>query len=256
MNNSNKIWFKRWWGVLIIIISAIILFFLALSASYFIGEIKNAKLKSSQTSQTQTGQNLGGSKYDAAVGDHYWLGSANAKITIVEFGDFACPSCLSAYHAIGEISAKYKNDIKFIWRDYPIIAEYSTDLALAARCAGDPPVSGSGNDQNLFWRMHDKLFQNQAAIASLAVQYSADPTQFNEQLTNLLVSLANQVGADPVKFKACLNQQKYLPGIQKDLADGKNFGITGTPTYFIDGYKLAGDVPVEVFTKMIEQLKK
>ncbi|MDO8668577.1 MAG: thioredoxin domain-containing protein [bacterium] len=236
MEYSNKIWFKRWWGVLIIIIIAIILFFLAVSASYFVGEIKNAKLKLNQAEPIRQLKESG-QKYDAASGDNYWLGSANAKITIVEFGDFACPVCLQSFPTVREISLRYKNDIKLIWRDYPVVSDYSANLALAARCAGE---------QGLFWPMHDKLFQNQGVG-----QTDDKIAQFDE-----LAALANQIGANQAKFKDCFDRQKYLPQIQKDLTDGQAFGIAGTPTYFIDGYKLEGDVPLDIFIKMIEQLKK
>lgn len=225
MEYLHKTWYRKWWGVLIVIVLAIILFFLAASAAYFLGEIKNAKLKLNQTGPELTGQ-----QYEAAKSDGYWLGSANAKITIVEFGDFACPVCLQSFPTIREIGLKYKNDIKFIWRDYPVVSDYSASLALAGRCAGE---------QGLFWPMHDKLFQNQGV------------SQVNE-----LTALANQVGADLTKFKLCLSQQKYLPQIKKDLTDGQSFGITGTPTYFINGYKVEGDIPYDMFIKIIEQLKK
>jgi len=234
MEYSNKIWYRKWWGVLIIIILAIVLFFLAASAFYFLGEIRNAKLK---LKLSQAGRELTGEQYPAAASNSYWLGSTNAKITIVEFGDFACPVCLQSFPTVREISLKYKNDIKFIWRDYPVVSDYSATLALAGRCAGE---------QGLFWPMHDKLFQNQGVGQTDNKAVQADE----------LNALANQIGADQVKFKNCLNQKKYLPQIQKDLSDGQNFGIAGTPTYFINGYKLAGDVPLDVFIQIIEQLRK
>lgn len=220
---------KRWWGAAAIIISAIILFLLATSVFYFFSEVKKAKFELSRAEPIRQLMESG-PKYNAANSNSYWLGSAKAKITIVEFGDFACPVCLQSFPTVREIGLKYKDDIKFIWRDYPVVADYSAALALAARCAGE---------QNLFWPMHDKLFQNQGVDQ-------------NDQLA----ALANQVGANQVKFKDCLNKQKYLPQIQKDLSDGQSFSITGTPTYFINGYKIPGDIPYDVFVKIIEELKK
>ena len=232
MEYAIKPWYKRWWGILLVIFSAIILFFLTTSAFYFIGEVKNAKLRINSASQQ-----LGGQTYEAAGVDNYWLGSPNAKITVVEFGDFSCPVCEQAFATAREISLKYKNGIKFIWRDYPVVSGYSANLALAARCAGE---------QGLFWPMHDKLFQNQGA------------GQTDNQLdqTNQLTALANQIGANTARFKDCLDKQKYLSQIQKDLSDGQSFGITGTPTYFINGYKISGDMPYDNFVKIIEELKK
>lgn len=234
MEHLTRPWYKKWWGIIVIIFLAIILFFFTASASYFVGEIKNAKLK-----LNQAGQELSGPKYEATAGDdnNYWLGSQKAKITIVEFGDFACPVCEQAFPTVRELSIKYKDDIKFIWRDYPIISDYSANLAMAGRCAGE---------QGLFWVMHDKLFQNQGV----------GQTGQEADQTNQLVALANQIGADTIKFKDCLDKQKYLAQIQKDLSDGQSFGIAGTPTYFVNGYKLTGNVPYVIFVKIIEELKK
>jgi protein-disulfide isomerase len=225
MQDTAKPIYKTWWGILAISLLTIILIFLVAAGFYFYNSIKTAKLE-----LNQAGFKLSGQQYAAADNEHYWTGSAKATITIVEFGDFACPVCEQSFPTIREISQKYKNDIKFIWRDYPVVQDYSADLALAGRCAGE---------QGLFWLMHDKLFQNQGVNTA-----------------DQLIAAANQIGADTARFKDCLNKEKYLPQIEKDLADGQKFGITGTPTYFINGYKIAGDIPRDTFIKIIEGLKK
>jgi len=226
MQDTAKSIFKTWWGAGLTILLAVILIFITAIGFYFFASVKKSKLELSQA-----GLKLSGQQYNsAAAGDHYWLGADKAKITIVEFGDFACPACQKTFFTIREISLKYKNDIKFIWRDYPIVHDYSVLLALAGRCAGE---------QGLFWPMHDKLFPNQGVNTA-----------------DQLFILANQIGADATRFNDCLIKQKYLPQIQKDLSDGQAFGNTGTPTYFINGYKIAGDIPYDVFVKIIEGLKK
>ncbi|MFA5360212.1 MAG: thioredoxin domain-containing protein [Patescibacteria group bacterium] len=224
MEYTDKPWFKTWWGILVIIFLAIALIFLVAIGFYIYESVK--------TAQKSSGVKLSGQQYDkASKGINYpWGQIAEAPITIVEFGDFACPHCQQAFPTIREISLKYKNDIKYIWRDYPLATEYSTLLALGARCA---------NEQGLFWPMHDKLFLNQSVS-------SADQ----------LLALTNQIGADTTRFNDCLNQQKYLTQIKKDLTDGQEFGISGTPTYFINGYKVEGNIPYNTFVKIIEELKK
>lgn len=222
MEYNIKPWFKKWWGILIIIVLTLILV-LAVAIAFYIYNTAKSLIKS-------TGIKLSGQQYNAADDDHYWLGSAKANITIVEFGDFACPNCQHAFSTIRELSLKYKNDIKYIWRDYPVIVDYSALLALGARCAGE---------QGLFWPMHDKLFQNQGVNSA-------------QQLS----VLANQIGADTTRFNDCINQQKYLPQIKKDISDGQSFNINGTPTYFINGYKIEGNIPYDTFVKIIEELKK
>ncbi|MBU0722338.1 DsbA family protein, partial [Patescibacteria group bacterium] len=213
--------FKTWQDICLLIFLTILLIFIIAIGFYFYNSIKTTKLELKNAPFKLSGQ-----QYDAWAGDHYWIGTDKAPITIVEFGDFACPACEQSFLTIREISLKYKNDIKFIWRDYPVVAEYSALLALAGHCAGE---------QGLFWPMHDKLFQNQGVST-----------------TDQLTALANQAGADTVRFKDCLIKQKYLSQIQKDLSDGQTFGNTGTPTWFINGHKVAGDIPYETFIYIIK----
>jgi len=222
MEYNIKPWFKTWWGIGILIFITLVLIFIVAVGFYIYNSV--------QTAKENAGIKLSGQQYNAAAGDHYWMGSDKAKITIVEFGDFACANCEQAFPTIREISLKYKNDIKYIWRDYPVISDYSALLALSARCAGE---------QGLFWPMHDKLFQNQGVNTA-------------DQLS----TLANQIGADLARYNDCINKQKYLTQIQKDLSDGQGFNISGTPAYFINGYKVEGNIPYNTFIQIIEGLKK
>ncbi|MFH1744737.1 MAG: thioredoxin domain-containing protein [bacterium] len=193
---------------------------------YIISLIKNAENNQidnydfSQIKNSTQIKTIGGS------GENYWFGSAEPKITIVEFGDFACPVCRDSYSKIREISVKYKDSIKFIYRDFPSLADYSGDLSLAARCAGE---------QGLFWPMHDKLFAHQGV---------------NSQ--NEIYELARSLGADEARFQNCFQENKYLTDIQNDFSDGANLGVTGTPTWFINGQMVKGDIPYELFIKIIE----
>ncbi len=226
MENSAKPWYKNWWGITIVVFLIIFLIFLVAFSFYFFDLVKNAKQEINLQKINLTGKPLEGVEGK----DNYWLGSAKAKVVIVEFGDFACPVCEKSFSTIREISLKYKDDIKFIWRDYPVIQNYSATLALAARCAGE---------QGLFWPMHDKLFLNQGV-----------------NTTNQLNTLASQIGADLNRFKDCLTKQKYLAQIQQDAAEAIKFDIKGTPTWFINGYKVEGEIPYDMFINIIEGLLK
>lgn len=159
---------------------------------------------------------------------NYWTGTSNAGITIVEFSDFACPYCRESFPKIREISKLYKDDVKIIYRDFPVIAEYSEDLAMAGRCAGE---------QGLFWVMHDKLFLNQG------ISTASD-----------IISLSGQIGADQKRFELCFNNKKYSTSIKKDYDDGVRLGITGTPTWFINGVKIEGNIPYDILVKIIESI--
>ncbi|MDD4333307.1 MAG: DsbA family protein [Patescibacteria group bacterium] len=228
----KKKWYKKWWGILIIIWLMLLLVLLAAMVFYILDmakKIKSGELPSQQISQTlETG-----TKYNAEGINNYWLGSSEPKLTIVEFADFNCPRCKNTYSTIREISLNYKDDVKIIFRDYPVIASSSLNLALAARCAGE---------QGKFWEMHDKLFQNQG--------------KFNSDNMAEISTLAQKAGVENSKFETCFNTQKYLKNIKKDYSDAENLEITGTPTWFFNGYKLAGEIPREVFTQIIDNLLK
>lgn len=231
MDEAKK-WYKKWWGIFILAIGTVVLVVFVAVGFYLFNSIKiyNAQNK------TKDGQiELTGKKYNAINNDDYWIGSAKPKITIVEFADFACPYCKNSHINVREIAANYKDSVKIIFRDFPL-HENSLELAMAARCAGE---------QGLFWPMHDKLFLHQgvSGIDSLA-------------------ELANQIGADTTRFKKCFSEEKYLSQIENDYNDGgkleviDSFGSGGTPTWFINGYKISGDIPKATFIKIIEQLLK
>lgn len=165
-------------------------------------------------------------RYDIPESRGYSLGPDGAKITIVEFSDFACPYCREEYPIVRQLAAKYKGSVKIIYRDYPL-HENSVALALAARCAGE---------QGFFWPMHDKLFAAQGSFSA------AD-----------LPGMAASVGADKAKFSACYDAQKYLTDIQKDLSDAEYLKLKGTPTFFINGYKFEGAIPLENFEEILKE---
>jgi len=234
MSNGQikKTWYKKWWGILLVVV--FMLFFATLTAFAFYAYHLNKPIKNNgvdslkkislnyEKLNEQTRAKIEGT-------DNYWIGAAKPKITIVEFGDFACHHTKKSFPKIREMGTKYKNDVKIIFRDMPL-QENSLKLAMAARCAGE---------QGLFWPMYDKLFQNQGV--------SKD---------NELVEMANQIGADTSRFAACLSDQKYIKQIQKDFSDGKDLGVKGTPTWFVNGVKLQGDVPLAVWENIIKELLK
>lgn len=146
----------------------------------------------------------------------YIQGPPTAKITIVEFADFACPYCRKSFPKIRELSIKYKNDIRIVFKDLPIISEFSMNLAMAGRCAGE---------QGKFWEMHDKLFLNQGLKSE-----------------NELLILAKQLNLDTRKFNSCLNTKKYQKDIDQDIIDAKELNLSGTPIFFVNSKKITGDI--------------
>ena len=175
------------------------------------------------------------------------IGNPNAPITIIEFSDFQCPFC-ARFHVetFPSIMNEYidKGQVKLVFRDFPIQSIHPNALpaSVASECA---------NEQGKFKEMHDKLFENQKEWS-------------NQSLDNLMITFtqyALDIGLEDETFDTCLKNGKYVEEIQKDLDDGRNYGITGTPGFFVGNdqigfVELKGAQPFENFKKVIDsQLK-
>lgn len=225
---SNNHWYGKWWGILLLIVAGLMLSLLVASGFYIADTVK--QIRSGELSPALDKNTFTGQKYDIKTSDNYWLGSANPKITIVEFSDFACSFSHQSFPIIRELSLKYKNDIKYVYKDYPFKQEYSANLSLAARCAGE---------QGFFWPMHDKLFLNQGV--------STDGE---------IAKLAKQTGLDMNKYSDCIKSNKNIPKIQADIIEGNELKLSGTPTWFVNGYKIEGDIPMGMWEQIIGKFIK
>ncbi|MFA6422291.1 MAG: thioredoxin domain-containing protein [Candidatus Buchananbacteria bacterium] len=143
------------------------------------------------------------------------LGNLNAPLVIVEFGDFQCTKSQQEYTQIRQAVLKNKNNVLFIFRNFPVIDNNSTILAKAGFCA---------HDQGRFWQFHDKLYENQADLTSV------------ETIRNI----ATASGINMEKFSSCLKSDSYSKILEKDIADAGALGVIGTPTFFVNGNKLEG----------------
>lgn len=231
---------KPGWKILIIVLALLAGAFL-LQTGIYVYKIKTGKISSSYNSHfTAAKQSYSPSKINAEEimnSKSPWFGSANPELTVVEFGNFACNYSEEAAPVVRDIMIKYKNKIKFIYRDYPMddIHPGSSELALAGKCAAEQNVP--------FWIMYDKM-------------YSAS------KLDSL--SRASQIiGLDKNKFSDCLAKQKYLPDLNRDLYDGYKNGVGGTPTFFFikkglesQPLKVQGAMPKEAFEQIITKLLK
>ena len=163
-----------------------------------------------------------------SVDDDASKGPEKAPVTIVEFSDYQCPFCSRAETTVTEVLKKYGDKVRLVYRDYPLSFHPNAEgAAEAAECA---------KDQGKFWEMHNAMFANQAKLTS------AD-----------LVETAGGLGLDKDKFKACLDSGKMKTEVQKDFQDGQKYGVSGTPTFFINGLKLVGARDVSSFTEIIDQ---
>ena len=171
------------------------------------------------------------------------IGNPNAPITIIEFSDFQCPFC-ARFHiqTLPTIMEEYieKGDVKLVFRDFPLqnIHPNAVPASVAAECA---------NEQGKFKEMHDILFERQNEWSNLETVYVID--LFNQY--------SEQINLEQEQFTSCLSTGKYVKEIQNDLNDGRTYGITGTPGFFIGNQEigfveLKGAQPFESFKKVID----
>ena len=232
--NIFRPWYQKWWGILILIILGLILIILVASGIYVVNKIKQIRAVNSQTSLEQQRQNY----INTINGDgtNFTLGTNKPQVTIVEFGDFACPFCQESATGTRKLLADYKDKVKLIFRDYPL-HDNSIDLASAARCAGE---------QGKFWEIYDEFYANQDKFTAVS----------GDALTAQLMSLAAFLKLNTSQFSDCLTSKKYIDQIRKDYEDGENLQISGTPTWFINNYALTGYVPAAKFQELVTGLMK
>lgn len=228
-------WYKKWWGILIIIMSSLLFILLSAVSFYVVNEAN--RIRRGEAAQYLIDQQ---DNYLTAINriSANSYGPIDAPVTIVEFSDFACPYCANSHAGLKKIREKYPNQIRLVYRDYPL-HNTSIFLSLSARCAGE---------QGKFWQMHDVFFENQE--------------KFNvglEELEIVMPEIATALGIDPVQFKSCLSNQRHFPQIEQDYKDGDFLQIEGTPTWFINNTRITGHIPAEDLEKLILgliQLKK
>ena len=184
------------------------------------------------------GNNLGNKKVEVSVDDDPALGNKKAPVTVIEFSDFECPFCRSFWRdTLSLIKSTYidTGKVRFVYRDFPLSFHPGAQVAAeAAECA---------EDQGKYWEMHDKIFQEQDKQGQGTIQFSKTD----------VVKWAGQVGLNMGQLNQCLESGKYRTEVNNDLAAGTAAGVSGTPSFFINGKLLVGAQPFSAFQEIIEE---
>jgi protein-disulfide isomerase len=167
-------------------------------------------------------------RVEVSVGDDPALGPEDAPVVMIEFSDFNCPYCgRFAHETLPLLRENYADQVRFVYRDFPILGESSLQAAIAAECA---------YAQGAFWEYHDVLFENQGNFSQ-----------------PMLIRFAEELGLDVVQFTACQRDEATRDAVIADYAEAQRLGVTGTPTFFINGRRMVGAQPYEVFQRMIDE---
>ena len=200
----------------------------------------NAKVKLSDNTEQAKGSdsnNIEMSLFSAKATT--LLGSQDATITLVEFGDYQCFYCNRFYHNTeSDIVKNYVDTgkVKIIFKDFTIIGQDSVNAAHASHCA---------NEKGRFWEYHDILYNH----------WTGENNGWAS--SDNLLEFAKQAGLDETTFSECMSEGRYISVIEQSNSDAKTLGITGTPAFFIIGTdntitRITGAQPYEVFEKIFE----
>jgi len=142
--------------------------------------------------------------------DHV-LGPDHAPVTIVEYGDFECPSCKQAAPAVKLLLERFVGKVRLVWRHFPLeeVHPHAMHAAQAAESAGA---------QGKFWEMHDLLFHNQAHLKLAQLK-----------------GYAEQLQLDIPRYTAEMDDEIYLQRVREHQRSGDESGVRSTPAFFING---------------------
>ncbi len=163
--------------------------------------------------------------------DHIW-GDLNAPVQLIIYDDFECPFCARFYDTVNQIKEHFGDKVVVVFRHFPLrFHPNAMNAALASECAAE---------QGKFWEMYDKIFADNKAGRLSVEQLKKD---------------AKDLGLDLVKFNQCLYTKKYKDKIERQMLEGRNAGVTGTPGNFVNGRPVPGAYPFEDFKRGDKQVE-
>lgn len=167
---------------------------------------------------------------DVATDDDPSIGPKEAKLTIVEFADFGCPYSRQASFAIRALALIYSDRIHYVYRDFPL-----TELHPDAQVAAEAGECARQDGEEKFWAFHDMLYQHQDDLSRESLR-----------------EYARSVGVNMTRFDRCLASGQYRSEVLQDLQDGLDAGVIGTPTFFFNGQKIAGAIPLDTLRAIVD----
>lgn len=170
-------------------------------------------------------------KLAAPVGSQdHTQGPENAPLTLVEYGDYQCPSCGQAFPIVKQVQQHFGDRLRFVFRNYPLeqhpMAEPAAEAAEFAASQGK------------FWQMHDALYENQAELSQ-----------------DLILELAKKLHVDGKGVASAIDQQQFASKIEADMDGADQSGLQGTPTFYINGMQHEGSFSSHALIEALESAK-
>ncbi len=172
------------------------------------------------------------------VGAADWVkGNRDAKVVLIEYSDLQCPACLAYYPVVKQLHETYPNELAIVYREFPLRTTHknANSAAQAAEAAG---VQGK------FWEMHDMLFEKQGEWANLGSPLDT------------FVQYAQAIGIDADTFRTDHASSAVSGSVDRQLQSGEAAKVNATPTFFLQGTKIAPPASLEAFTQLIDDAIK
>lgn len=211
------------WTVAIIAVAVVVL-----GAVVFVG------------SKNGSGSSAGGVNADAAIlavraNDHS-RGSASAKATLIEYGDFQCPACGQYEPMLEQLVAEHGAEVNFIFRNFPLPQHNNAELMARAAEAADK--------QGKYWQLHDRIYKEQASWEN------------STKAKELVEGYAKDAGLDVGKFDTDLFDQSVTDRITNDKKDASTLNLPGTPSFFLNGKVLTNPKSYDALVKAVQDAGK
>jgi Na+/H+ antiporter NhaA len=159
-------------------------------------------------------------------------GSDDAPVTLVEYGDFECTYCGQAERVIRELLASYGDDVRYVWRHLPL-----NDVHPSAQLAAEAAEAAAA--QGKFWEMYDILLTHQ-----------------DELSLRHLIGYARDLGLDVERFRDDLRRREHASRVSADVSSADESGVSGTPTFFINGRRHYGVYDIDALTEAVGAAKR
>ena len=167
-------------------------------------------------------------RFDVPTDGDPSIGPEDAAVVIVEFSDFSCVYCRKFHtETFPQLLEAYEGQIRFVYRDFPILNPESLIAAQAAECA---------HEQDMFWEYHDKLFSGELKLGrDTYEQYALD------------------LDMDADALLECIDSGRFEDEVSEDANFVRNLGAGGTPTFFVNGIPMVGAQPFANFDALIRE---
>ena len=167
------------------------------------------------------------------------VGNPSAKITIVKFSDFQCPSCRMGAQTLHPVLKRYAEQVRFVYRNFPLDSACNRMITRPMHAAACELAAGAlcAEGQNQFEEYYQTVFEEQSSLKPGSA-----------------LEIAKKLGLDSARFEACLKDPTTQTRLAQDIEEGITLNVESTPTFFVNGRKISGAQPPQVWNAVIEKL--